>query len=144
MERFRRNRPFFQRRKLCSKSVVKSDLRSFERFLLYFFQGSSWTSLTSLPHNTHHHGVALLNNKLYVIGGSIYNPNGAGHLGDAISNVNVFDIRTRSWSEASPMIWRRTYLSVAGEYKLGQILDGLDVAREKRTFSKSNTDICLI
>ena len=59
-----------------------------------------------------------LTHKLYVIGGSIYNPDGAGHLGDAISNVNVFDIRTRSWSEASPMIWRRTYLSVAGGYHL--------------------------
>ncbi len=36
---------------------------------------SAWSQLTSLPHNTHHHGVAVLNDKLYVIGGAIYTPN---------------------------------------------------------------------
>ena len=61
----------------------------------------------------------MVDDKLYVIGGAVYQPNLTGNLGDAINTVHVFDLKTRGWARAAPLLTPRAYLAVCCEYSSG-------------------------
>lgn len=64
-----------------------------------------------LPSSLHHHGVAVMNDKLYVIGGAIFK--GEKNFGVATNHVWVFDASTNNWRPVSAMREARAYLAVA-------------------------------
>jgi N-acetylneuraminic acid mutarotase len=87
-----------------------------------------------MTNNLHHHGIAVVNNKLYVIGGSV--SKGGQNLGVATDEVAMFDPSTAEWKKVASMtspraylataVWRNTIYAVGGENQNKQKLDSIE------------------
>lgn len=63
---------------------------------------NAWRSLPDAPHARDHFHAAVLDNKLYVIGGRRTNAKSERVLEDLVHEVDVFDFRTSRWSTLPP------------------------------------------
>jgi len=70
-----------------------------------------WAELPSLSEGRHHAGLAVLDNKLVLIGGY------RGTSWEPLADVQILDLKTRTWRQARPMPTPRGALAVA-------VLDG--------------------
>jgi len=78
----------------------------------YDMELGDWRHMTSLHSYTHHHGVAWMNGKLYVVGGAVYDSCQPDQLGSATSSVQMFDPETNMWSRLADMKESRAYVGV--------------------------------
>ncbi len=78
----------------------------------YNTDSSDWSRITSLPHYTHHHGVASVHGQMYVVGGAVYDPNFPDRLGSATSTTYMYDPKTNIWSQVASMLQARAYMSL--------------------------------
>jgi len=101
----------------------------------YAANQNSWSVYgCKMTSNLHHHGVAVVNQKLYVIGGSVYK--GSQNLGVSTDEVMVFDPLTSEWKKAASMtvpraylataVWRNRIYAVGGENHNKQKLDSIE------------------
>ena len=56
-----------------------------------------------LPYFVHYHGVALVGDYLFVVGGSIYDEKKPNEFGKATNYVLVLDLHTMTWSRGASM-----------------------------------------
>lgn len=64
---------------------------------------TTWTSTTAMPSNRWDHVAVVLNSKMYIIGGSVFQGSNLVYLETMIS----FDPRTNTWSNEASMSTKR-------------------------------------
>ncbi|KAK7103055.1 hypothetical protein V1264_021184 [Littorina saxatilis] len=72
-----------------------------------------WTTLTHLPDGRHHHGVAVVEGGIYVIGGSVLDDLNPGHLCNPTTSCYRYDLSTGHWSAVAPLNTPRMYHATA-------------------------------
>jgi hypothetical protein len=93
----------------------------------------SWTTMAPLPHDVKGYASAVLDNKIYIMGGQ----SGAYPVPNGTKNwVQIFDPKTNSWSEAAPLpitIKNAAAIATTGEHSPKRIyLVGGDTANEAK------------
>ncbi|WP_128896839.1 kelch repeat-containing protein [Longirhabdus pacifica] len=68
---------------------------------------SAWQTMKAMPLPRHGFGTAVVDGKVYVIGGT------KGYLGKAKGDVQVYDPSTDSWTTAAPMMTPRKNFAIA-------------------------------
>ena len=74
------------------------------------FAGEDWEVITQLPTKRWEFSTAVVDNKVYIIGGSLFN-NRAGPFG--LSTVEVYDPQTNTWQRGADMPTPRTNAKAA-------------------------------
>ncbi len=82
------------------------NMENHAKLLIYDPKKNTWTEGPDLPHGTHHSAVIGLNQKLYVMGGSI-----------APEAVQIYDPVARTWSSGRPIPTPRAAMA-------GAVIDG--------------------
>ncbi|XP_078582552.1 kelch-like protein 24 [Branchiostoma floridae x Branchiostoma japonicum] len=67
---------------------------------------NSWTQLESLKKGRQKHGMAVLDGKVYVIGGENYD-------GDLLPDVEVYSEETNSWKKVEPLMFAASCFGIA-------------------------------
>lgn len=89
-----------------------------DHYVLALDGGTSWGTLAPLPNPRHHAGAAVLNGKIYYIGGQ------RGHDGPLVpqSDVHVYDPVSNSWSQAASMTKPTNHAGSSTFVKDGRII----------------------
>ncbi len=74
------------------------------------FAGEDWEVITQLPTKRWEFSTAVVNDKVYIIGGSLFN-NNAGPFG--LSTVEIYDTQTNTWQRGADMPTPRTNAKAA-------------------------------
>ena len=97
-----------------------------------------WSRLTlKLKYLVHHHQIAVLNGKLYVVGGALYSSHMSYKLGEATDTLSILDFGTGCWRFGAVMItprayfsmcvWRKKLIIITGEIDSNVETDGIDI-----------------
>ena len=107
---------------------------------VYFPANDTWSTKTDLPAPVQGCASAVVNGKIYVIGGA-KNPDSSGTLTTLVNRNQVYDVQTDMWSSAAPLPYVSSYGSAVatqgylapqaiyyiGGYSDGQLKDRIEV-----------------
>ncbi|XP_041350003.1 kelch-like protein 3 [Gigantopelta aegis] len=95
-----------------------------------------WRVLTKLPEARHHHGSIVLNDLIYIIGGSTLDSDALENLANPTNVCYTYNYYQHAWTRIAPMSTKRMYHGVAslggvlyamgGENERGETLDTME------------------
>ncbi|XP_021343925.1 kelch-like protein 3 [Mizuhopecten yessoensis] len=85
---------------------------------------NQWTHYTNLPQPRFHHGTAIVNKKMYIIGGS--DPNKSKKISIPSSDAFVYNLETDEWRQIASMVTARMHHVVCSLYGMLYAIGGQD------------------